>query len=125
DAETGARLHATFSHDPYAFVLYGRGVGAFHGGGGGPARAELAIGYLRHALLIEPTLAEARRFLAMALLATGKPALARGMLTFALDRRADYVLALRSLAAIDRGDGLPTARERYARLVELDPDDVG
>ena len=44
DAAALARVRAPISHDAYAFVLYGRGVGAFHGGGGGPARAELAAG---------------------------------------------------------------------------------
>ena len=105
DAATLARVRAPISHDAYAFVLYGRGVGAFHGGGGGPARAELAAGYLRHALLVEPTVPEIRRFLGLALLATGKPQPARGMLTYALDKRPDYLLALRSLAAVDRGEG--------------------
>jgi len=125
DGATLARLHARFSPDPYAFVLYGRAVGAFHGGGGGPARAELAAEYLRHALLVEPAVPEARRFMGVALLAAGKTAPARGMLSYALDRRDDYVLALRSLAGIERAAGAASARERYARLVELDPGDAG
>ncbi|MFL5305340.1 MAG: tetratricopeptide repeat protein [Polyangia bacterium] len=125
DAATLARVRAPISHDAYAFVLYGRGIGAFHGGGGGPARAELAAGYLRHALLVEPTVPEIRRFLGLALLATGKPQPARGMLAYALDKRPDYLLALRSLAAVDRGEGGAAARDRYARLVALDPEDIG
>ena len=124
DAAALARVRAPLSHDAYAFVLYGRGVGAFHGGGGGPARAELAAGYLRHALLVEPTVPEIRRFMGLALMATAKPGPARGMLAYALDRRPDYLLALRSLAAVDRGEGGTAARDRYARLVELDPDDI-
>jgi Flp pilus assembly protein TadD len=124
DAATLARAQARFSRDAYAFVLYGRAVGAFHGGGGGAARAELAAQVLRHGLLVDPTVPEARRFMAMSLLATGKTAPARAMLTYALDRRADYVLALRSLAAIDRAAGGTNARERYAQLVELDPADI-
>jgi Flp pilus assembly protein TadD len=124
DGATLARLHARFSPDPYAFVLYGRAVGAFHGGGGGPARAELAAQYLRHALLVEPAVPEARRFMGLALLATGKTGPARAMLSYALDKRDDYALALRTLAAIDRAAGASSARERYARLVELDPGDA-
>jgi Flp pilus assembly protein TadD len=124
DVASLARVRAPISHDAYAFVLYGRGVGAFHGGGGGPARAELAAGYLRHALLVEPTVPEIRRFLGLALLATGKPQPARGMLTYALDKRPDYLLALRSLAAVDRGEPGVAARDRYARLVQLDPEDI-
>ncbi|HXU63787.1 MAG TPA: tetratricopeptide repeat protein, partial [Polyangia bacterium] len=122
--EQVARLHAKFTQDAYAFVLYARGVGAFHGGGGGPARAALAEQYLRHALLVEPMVPEIRRFLAMSLLATQKLAQARGMLSAALDRRGDYLLALRALAAIDRTAGAASARDQYARLVALDPDDV-
>ena len=38
--------------------------------------------------------------------------------------RPGYALALRTLAALDRAAGLPIAREHYARLVELDPDDL-
>ena len=122
--EQTARVHAKFTQDAYAFVLYARGVGAFHGGGGGPARAALAEQYLRHALLVEPMVPEIQRFLAMSLLATQKLAQARGMLSAALDRRADYLLALRALAAIDRTAGAASARDQYARLVQLDPDDV-
>ncbi len=124
DGATLAHLHARFSPDPYAFVLYGRAVGAFHGGGGGPARAELAAQYLKHALLVEPEVPEARRFMGVALLATGKTGPARAMLSYALDKRDDYALALRSLASIDRTAGASGALERYARLVELDPGDI-
>jgi Flp pilus assembly protein TadD len=128
--EQAARRHERFTADPYAFVLYARGVGAFHGGGGGPARARLAEQYLRHALRVEPMVPEVQRFLAEALLAEDQPAgaqraPARGLLAAALDRRADYLLALRALAVVDRTDGAAAALERYARLVELDPEDVG
>ena len=62
--------------------------------------------------------------MATALLATGEAAPARAMLTYALDVRPGYALALRTLAPLDRAAGLPIAREHYARLVELDPDDL-
>jgi Flp pilus assembly protein TadD len=120
-----------FGRDPYAFTLYARAVSAFHGGGGparptplGASRALRAIDLLRHSLLIDPSLPEARRFMAMAQLATGQTGAARGMLTAALDVRPDSTLALRTLAALDRQSGLPGARERYAQLVALDPEDV-
>ena len=125
DAATLARVRAPISHDAYAFVLYGRGVGAFHGGGGGPARAELAAGLFAARAAGRADGPEIRRFLGLALLATGKPQPARGMLTYALDKRPDYLLALRSLAAVDRGEAGTAARDRYARLVQLDPEDIG
>jgi Flp pilus assembly protein TadD len=130
-ADTIEAAGAPFGRDPYAFTLYARAVSAFHGGGGpakptplGKSRALRAIDLLRHSLNVDPALPEARRFMAMALLANGQPAPARGMLTAALDVRPDSALALRTLAALDRQSGLPGARERYARLVELDPQDV-
>jgi Flp pilus assembly protein TadD len=130
-AEALAAARAPFNHDRYAFTLYGRAVAAYHGGGGvtrptpqGKPRAARAIELLQHALRVDPSIPEVRRFMATALLATGQAAPARAMLTYALDVRPDYVLALRALAALDRASGLPIAREHYARLVDLDPDDV-
>jgi Flp pilus assembly protein TadD len=129
--EALAAARTPFNRDAYSFTLYGRAVAAFHGGGGvtrptplGTPRAVRAIELLRHSLLIDPSIPEVRRFMATALLATGEAAPARAMLTYALDVRPGYALALRTLAALDRAAALPIAREHYARLVELDPDDV-
>ena len=90
----------------------------------GKPRAVRAIELLRHSLVIDPPVPEVRRFMAMAMLARAEVAPARGMLTAALDARPDYALALRAVAALDRQAGLPTARERYGRLVEVDPEDI-
>jgi Flp pilus assembly protein TadD len=46
------------------------------------------------------------------------------MWSSAIDLYPDYVAALAGLAALDRTAGSPAARERYARLLELDPDDL-
>jgi Flp pilus assembly protein TadD len=129
--EALAAARAPFHSDSYAFTLYGRALAAFHGGGGvtrptplGKSRAVRAIELLRHSLRIDPSIPEARRFMAVALLETGEAAPARAMLTYALDVRPGYALALRTLAPLDRAAGLPIARDHYARLVDLDPDDL-
>lgn len=110
---------APFGRDPYAFVMYGRGVGALQ------ARApERAAEHLRRSLVIDPRVPETRRLLAQLHLDAGRPGHARALLAYALEVRPAYLSALATLAALDRAAGLPTARERFARLVELDPDDT-
>ncbi len=113
-----------FGRDPYVFVLFGRGVGAYHANRANAVRWERALDVLNKALLIDPRVPETRRFLAVVHLASGKTAQARGALGAALERRSDYAAALRMLAGLDRAASLPTARERYARLLELDPHDL-
>ena len=46
------------------------------------------------------------------------------MWSYAVDLRPRYTAAIASLAALDRTSGLPSARERYARVLELAPDDL-
>jgi Flp pilus assembly protein TadD len=115
---------APFARDPYAFVLYGRGVGAFQASKSLPARAERALAALTKALVVDPRVPETRRYLALVHLAAGRPGPARAALNAALERRPDYASALRMLAGLDRAASLPTARERYARLLALDPQDL-
>jgi tetratricopeptide (TPR) repeat protein len=116
---------APFARDAYAFVLYGRGVGAFQAANRSLiARTARALEALSKALRVDPKVPETRRYLALVHTAAGKPALARASLNAALERRSDYPAALRMLAGLDRAAGLPTARERYARLLELDPHDL-
>jgi tetratricopeptide (TPR) repeat protein len=115
---------ATFARDPYAFVLYGRGLAAYQGAASSAVRTEHAVALLKRALLIDPKVPEVRRLLAEVHLAAGRPGHARAMLAYALDLRPDYGRALRTLAALDRAAGMPVARQRYARVLELDPDDV-
>lgn len=57
-------------------------------------------------------------------LAGGSAERARGCWLGALDLRPDYVAALADVARLDRENKRPSAQERYARLVVLDPEDV-
>lgn len=113
-----------FGRDPYAFVLYGRGIAAFRGLDGRPPSADRAALVLGRSLVIDPRVPETRRYLGHVHLLAGRPGHARTMWLYALDLRPDYGLALQALAALDRTDKLPSARERYAKLCELDPADL-
>jgi Flp pilus assembly protein TadD len=115
---------APFARDPYAFVLYGRAVAAYNGNRALAVRAARALEALTRALRIDPRMPETWRFSALAHLALGKPALARAALAAALERRPEHAGALRLLAGLERAAGLPTARERHARLLALDPHDL-
>jgi Flp pilus assembly protein TadD/TolB-like protein len=153
DGATRAGLTARFGRDPYAFVLFGRGVAQFTGigvaphvvGHGNPRRVpkpsregapagdpptphaiggEPALKTLTRALVIDPNVAETRHYLGILHLAAGRPGHARAMWSSALELRPDYLAALSGLAALDRTAGSAVASERYARVLELDPDDV-
>jgi Flp pilus assembly protein TadD len=116
---------APFGRDPYAFILYGRGLAIYLGrDGAGAKTADQAAEVLKRSLVIDPKVPETRRYLGLVHLEAGRPGHARAMLTYALDVRPNYTAALTALAALDRAAALPTARERYAKLVELDPDDT-
>jgi Flp pilus assembly protein TadD len=115
---------APFARDPYAFVLYGRGVGAYQASKSLPARTERALAVLSKALVVDPRVPETRRYVALVHLAAGRPGQARAALNAALERRPDYTPALRMLAGLDRAASLPSARDRYARLLALDPHDL-
>jgi tetratricopeptide (TPR) repeat protein len=127
DGASRAGLTARFGRDPYAFVLFGRGVAQLTGVGVAPRAgtgAEPALKTLTRSLVIDPKVAETRHYLGIIHLAAGRPGHARAMWSSALELRPDYLAALSGLAALDRTAGLPTASERYARVLELDPDDV-
>jgi Flp pilus assembly protein TadD len=126
DGATRAGLTARFGRDPYAFVLFGRGVAQFTGVGAPRVGtgAEPALKTLTRALVIDPKVAETRHYLGIIQLAEGRPGHARAMWSSALDLRPDYLAALSGLATLDRTAGLPSASERYARVLELDPDDI-
>jgi tetratricopeptide (TPR) repeat protein len=119
-----AAIHAPFARDPYAFVLYGRGVAAEVGLDGHAASPERAQQALSKSLVIDPKVPEARRYLGLVHLLAGRPGHARALWSYAVEVRPDYVAAIAGLAALDRTQGLPSARDRYARLLELDPDDL-
>ena len=117
-------LTQRFGRDPYAFVLYGRGVATYLGLGGRHRSQEEAIKILGHSLVIDPKVPETRRFLGAIHLENGRPGHARAMWSVAVEARPDYLSALAGLAALDRNEGSAAARDRYARLVELDPADL-
>lgn len=117
-------ITASFARDPYAFVLYGRGVAAYAGVDGYGVSAERAERSLSRALLIDPKVPEVRRYQGVVALGAGRPGQARALWSYAVDLRPTYTLAIAGLAALDRTAGLPSARERYARVLALDPDDV-
>ena len=75
-------------------------------------------------MVIDPKVAETRHYLGVIHLAAGRPGHARAMWSSAVELRPDYLAALVGLAALDRTAGLPSASDRYARVLELDPDDV-
>jgi tetratricopeptide (TPR) repeat protein len=144
--EPRAKVLAPYARDGYAFVLYGRGVAAYTGldqpwdpmlgRAAGPQRrrppspaslggnAERALKPLGKSMLIDPRVPETRRYVGMVHLAAGRPGHARAMWSYAVDVRPDYTGAVLALAMLDRTQGLPGARERYARVLELDPDDL-
>jgi Flp pilus assembly protein TadD len=119
-----AVLSQRFGRDPYAFVLYGRGVATYLGLGGRRRSQEEAIKILGRSLVIDPKVPETRRFLGAIHLENGRPGHARAMWSVAVEARPDYLPALAGLAALDRSEGSAAARDRYARLVELDPADL-
>ncbi|HEY2730805.1 MAG TPA: tetratricopeptide repeat protein [Polyangia bacterium] len=135
-----------FARDAYAFVLYGRGVAVYtgldqpwdptRGRPAGPQRrrqpspavlganAERALKPLGKSLLIDPRVPETRRYVGLVHLGAGRPGHARAMWSYAVDVRPDYTAAVLGLAMLDRTQGLPEALPRYARVLELDPDDL-
>jgi tetratricopeptide (TPR) repeat protein len=121
-------LRASFSRDPYAFVLYGRGLGLALRATASPHKrgpdAEGANKLLRRSLVIDPRVPETRRYLGELELEAGRPGHARAVWSSALDIRPDYAPVLGALAALDRAAGLPVALERYQKVVELDADDA-
>jgi Flp pilus assembly protein TadD len=144
--EARGRVLEPFARDAYAFVLYGRGVAVYTGldqpwdpttgRAAGPAtrrppspamlgaNAERALKPLGKSLLIDPRVPETRRYVGLVHLGAGRPGHARAMWSYAVDVRPDYTAAVLGLAMLDRTQGLPEARDRYARVLELDPDDL-
>src|SRR5438128_1483055 len=80
----GAALNATlpplseaelgpFARDPYAFVLYGRGLGVYLGLAGFAHGKERGIEILKRSLVIDPKTPEVRRYLGFCYLEGGQP----------------------------------------------------
>lgn len=113
-----------FARDPYAFVLYGRGVAAAVGlrtRDNGKASAKTWLG---RALRVDPRAPETMRYLGTVELAAGEAARARALWLAALALRPDDVMALRDVARLDRAAGRAEALAHFARWVELEPEDV-
>ncbi len=120
----GGAATRSFARDPYAFVLYGRGVATYLGLSGRRRSQEEAMKILTRSLVIDPKVPETRRFLGAIHLENGRPGHARAMWAVALESRPDYLPVLAGMAALDQSEGSPAARDRYARLLELDPGDL-
>jgi Tfp pilus assembly protein PilF len=112
---------APFARDPYAFVLYARGVAFYLGLGGAKRSIDLADTWLSRSLVIDPLVSETRRYLALSKLELGKPGHARSLYSAALDARPNYVPALAALAAIEKEAHGADARVLHERLLALDP----
>jgi Flp pilus assembly protein TadD len=121
---TKAAVAQRFGRDPFAFVLYGRGVATYLGLASRHRSQEEAIKILSRSLVIDPKVPETRRFLGVIHLDNGRPGHARAMWSVALEARPNYLSVLAGLAALDRNEGSAAARDRYARLVEMDPADL-
>jgi Flp pilus assembly protein TadD len=117
-------VKARFGRDPYAFVLYSRGVALYAAIGRKGRSQEEAINILKRSLLIDPKVAETRRYLGVIHLEAGRPGHARTQWSVALEERPNYLPVLAGLAALDRNEHSAAAKDRYARLVELDPEDL-
>lgn len=110
-----------FARDPYAFVLYARGISSHLGLGGVPRSATNALNWLGRSLVIDPRVPETRRFMALLHAEAGRPGHARTLYTLALDERPDYVPALAALAFLDKDSAAAEALLRLERLLLLDP----
>ncbi len=110
-----------FARDPYAFVLYARGISSHLGLGGVPRSATKALNWLGRSLVIDPRVPETRRFMALLHAEAGRPGHARTLYTLALDERPDYVPALAALAFLDKDSVDPESLQRLERLLLLDP----
>lgn len=117
-------VKARFGRDPYAFVLYGRGVAAYAAIGHKSRSQEEALNIFKRSLTIDPKVPETRRYVGVIHLEAGRPGHARTQWSAALEERPTYLPVLAGLAALDRSEHSVAAKDRYARLLELDPEDL-
>ncbi|MSP60886.1 MAG: tetratricopeptide repeat protein [Myxococcales bacterium] len=108
EGETLAGLKRRPTRDLYAFTLYGRAQGLFHGLGGGSGAKQpdlpAAQKLLAKVLLIDPKFAEAHRLMGLIHLQRGERGKGAGQYAHALDIRPDYWAALVGLARLYRAD---------------------
>lgn len=124
DPATDAAMTAPFGRDPYAFVLYARGVAAYLGVDGHPGSGERALAALGRSMVVDPKVPETRRLAGLIHLEGGRPGHARALWEYAVDLRPSYRAAWAHLADLDRTQGLPAAVQSYQKVLALDPDDV-
>ena len=86
--------------DFYAFTLFGRGLLALVGLGK-PVDLTRAEKNISRAVFIDPRFAEAHRMLALIYAKNGKPGMARGQLSYALDLQPEYYRPLALLVQMD------------------------
>jgi len=119
ELSVGPDTFRSFARDPYAYLLYGRGLLASLVTT--KAGVERALSELNRSLVVDPRVAETRRIFGLIHLQEGRPGHARTHFSLAIDDRPDYTLALRSLAELDRATGDPAAIDRHRSLLRLDP----
>jgi tetratricopeptide (TPR) repeat protein len=125
DPATDAAITAPFGRDPYAFILYARGVAAYFGLDGHPGSGERALVGLGRSMVVDPKVPETRRLVGLIHLENGRPGHARAQWEYAVDLRPSYRAAWAHLADLDRTQGLPSAAQSYQKVLALDPEDVG
>ncbi len=121
----GARARADFARCLRVRPLWPRRWAPFTAAAAARPAPSWPSGYLRHALLVEPTVPEMRRFLG-ARAAGDREAATRARHADLRARQASGLPAGAAQPGRDRSrrGRRPAARDRYARLVELDPDDI-
>ncbi|MEY4744327.1 MAG: hypothetical protein RL272_272 [Candidatus Parcubacteria bacterium] len=121
---TSAAIATPGTNDAYAFLLlsraYARHFGPSSPESAGPEDTPLAIA--EHAVLVDPTYAEAQRFYAHLLHEADRNVSARAHFEAALARRGDDVRTLIELAEIEVGERNPdVARDYLLRAVAVRP----
>ncbi len=110
--------------DPYAFLLFGRGLAWLTGTVGWVDRSK-AEKALTRAVFIDPKLAEAQRMLGQLYLEEGHPAQARAHFSRALSVRPDYYAALAAQVDAELGAGnLDRARQLDTQMIAQRPWDL-
>lgn len=123
EADKLAPLRRVPTKDLYAFTLYGRALNRVYGMGV-PVDTKMAQKLLERVLFIDPKFAEARRALAVLLIAGGEMGRAAGNYAYALELKPGYYAAMVGLVQLYRiGGKRQAAQELAARALELRPYD--
>ncbi len=130
--EAATVLAAAPTADPYAFTLFGRGLGRALGNLGVPPvdaiDRKAAAKDLVHAVFVDPDLVAGQRVLGLVWSLDPDPLIAKkaiGKFAYAADLDAGYPAAVRAVAERARATGdWPTALTRSAQLVRARPWDL-